>query len=163
MDNLVREQSNLLAGLFPKQEAGQTTANPPTAAPAPEPLHEMEGQFHSMLIWKIARFFEWLRGTEAVLDRDGMNCNVHVVYSSPFTSGGPFVQVPTAVITAELLYKGFILRTAASGRTNERRGIGVSLQNMMAWSPDDYERAASIIAHTLRWYSKPERYFFPTE
>lgn len=163
MENLVKDQESRSASLFLKQEASQTTTNQSTAVTALEPLHEIEGQFHSMLIWKIAHFFEWLRGIEAVLDREGMNCNVHVVYASPFTPGGPFIQVPTAVITAEVLYKGFVSKTAASGRENERRGIGVSLQNMMAWSPDDHERAASIIAYTLRWYSKPEAYFSPKE
>jgi hypothetical protein len=163
MDNLTQQQNSLSAGLLRTQEAGQAVSNPLTAAAAPAPLHEMEGQFHAMLIWKIAHFFEWLRGIEAALDREGMNCNVHVVYASPFTPGGPFIQVPTAVVTAEVLYKGFVSKTAASGRENERRGVGVSLQNMMAWSPDDHERAASIIAHTLRWYSKPESYFFPEE
>jgi hypothetical protein len=143
-------------------DANQADVNPPTVV-TPQPLHETEGQFHSMLVWKIGRFFEWLRGVEAALDDLGLSCDVHVVYSGPFTPGGPFVQVPTAIISGEVLYNGFAYKTGVSGKEKERRGIRVALQNMMTWFPDDHKRAASSIAHTLRWYSKPEAYFFPKE
>lgn len=134
-----------------------------TAGKPPQPLYEVEGLFHADIVYKIGRFFEWLRGIEAILDAKGMDCNVQIDYAEPFTPGGPFVEVPTAIISAVCLYRGFAYKSEKSGKEPERRAIRVVLQNMMAWSIDDYERAASIVAHTLQWYSKAAENFFSTE
>lgn len=123
------------------------------------PLWAAVDQFHEAIIAKIGAYFDWLREIDAKMPED-MQASVNVIYETPFTPGGPFVQVPTAIVSATVLYRGFAFRAATSGKEPERRGMKLGIQSMQT-TPDP---AAAIkrIVHNLTWYSKPEADLLPS-
>ena len=119
----------------------------------PMPLWEAVEQYQAALAAKIGDFFVWLPAVEAKLDSAGIDAVVNVTYESPFTAGGPFMQVPKAIVTGTVLYRGFLARTEASGKEKERRGMTLGLQSM--------GHGADWVERNLTWYSRPESYYFP--
>lgn len=104
---------------------------------------------------KIEKFFTWLAAVAELLN--DANVEVRIVIPEPFNEGGPFPNVPLAVISAEVLYLGYLARTPDSGVRPERRGRTLALYNMDCW-PDPV-KAAKTIWHGLSWFSQPESYF----
>ena len=126
----------------------------------PIPLWEAVDQYQAALGQKLGAFLMWLQELEVKLDAAGIFAVIQVQYESPFTTGGPFAQVPKAIVAGTVLYRGFLRPTEQTGKGPERRAMTLGIQSMQI-TPDPAV-AAKRILHNLTWYSKPEADLLPS-